>query len=108
MRSDPQYILNDALAKLEKCEKDFSENKLVDMTTFETSIAEFCNLVVKLPPEQAKKYEKNLDALVKRLNVLSEDVKAKMSGLKGEINSVTKQMKAAKAYKKSSENNNNT
>ncbi len=100
-------LLEKAESSLVQYHQYAEDGKNMDMMNFENIIHDFCNILQKLPPLDAKKFESSLVQLGGSLQKLSESVTEKRDSLKMQINGMDTQQQAKAAYSKYSSLNDN-
>lgn len=79
---------------------ELKSGRAFDMAGFDTLVAEIQQGVAALDMAKAREYESALQELVKQLDVLQAGLLEKRSTVKGEIESLNRQLSANMAYRK--------
>lgn len=93
-----QEIWNDLNASMSALENGGS----IDMASLDNKVRYFCQTVTGLAPEEAKKYQEKMQAIITHLSELVTKLTERKEAVNGEIDMVDQRHRARMAYGNSS------
>lgn len=93
-------FFEEANSALDKSLHDLTDERLIDMTYFDSMVQKLCSAIQKLQKDESIQYEKPLMKLGKDLANLSEELDKRKGQLKKQIQNLNHHQKANSAYKK--------
>lgn len=96
--NEPEVLAKQIWQQIEQKDKIIQNGEVFDLSDMEAEVKAFCEMLGKLPPQDARRFEEDLknimDKLVEWATVLEERKRQVLQGAKG----LNTQSKAQKAY----------
>ncbi|MCP5361648.1 MAG: hypothetical protein H6908_03265 [Hyphomicrobiales bacterium] len=98
--ADINALLNMLEQKMVLAEKAVQEGQTIRMDDFERDVGMFCKQLVAMPVEEARQYQSRLEKMMQRLQSLSDTLAKERDRLQSELEGISRQSQAQKAYAK--------
>jgi len=100
MRKDiePEKLYKFIWGELEASMDALDNGGEVNMANLDRNVRDFCNIVTKLPPQEAKKYDEKIDSIVQYLTNIVNKLTERKIDIGEQINYSNYRKKAQSAY----------
>ena len=95
---DPDRLYKFIRGELEASMQALESGKEVNMENIDRNVRTFCEIVTKLPPAEAKKYNEKIDGIVKELTDIVNRLTERKLDVGERLNVVATRRKAQSAY----------